>query len=203
MVGQDTSLEDRLRLREELGLNDPIVVQFGRFVWQRRPLRLRHLLPDEAAGDGHHRRALSGDAGARPRRRAVRHRARHSDGRLHRHPSRQLAVEGLPHRVADRRLAADVPDRHPADLRLRGEARRAAVLRPRRGRAHRLLAHGAADGLRPEGADPAGDHARPVPDDAGDAPGALRDAGGAAHRLHQVRPRARAAASAPSTSATR
>src|SRR5436190_13863208 len=30
MVGQDTSLEDRLRLREELGLNDPIVVQFGR-----------------------------------------------------------------------------------------------------------------------------------------------------------------------------
>ena len=32
MVGQDTSLEDRLRLREELGLNDPIVIQFGRFL---------------------------------------------------------------------------------------------------------------------------------------------------------------------------
>jgi len=32
MVGQDTSIEDRLRLREELGLNDPVVVQFGRFV---------------------------------------------------------------------------------------------------------------------------------------------------------------------------
>jgi peptide/nickel transport system permease protein len=32
MVGQDTSLEDRLRLREELGLNDPVAVQFGRFV---------------------------------------------------------------------------------------------------------------------------------------------------------------------------
>jgi peptide/nickel transport system permease protein len=32
MVGQDTSIEDRLRLREELGLNDPIVVQFGRFL---------------------------------------------------------------------------------------------------------------------------------------------------------------------------
>jgi peptide/nickel transport system permease protein len=31
MVGQDTSLEDRLRLREELGLNDPVVVQFARF----------------------------------------------------------------------------------------------------------------------------------------------------------------------------
>ncbi len=32
MVGQDTSLEDRLRLREELGLNDPIPVQFARFL---------------------------------------------------------------------------------------------------------------------------------------------------------------------------
>jgi peptide/nickel transport system permease protein len=32
MVGQDTSLEDRIRLREELGLDDPIAVQFGRFV---------------------------------------------------------------------------------------------------------------------------------------------------------------------------
>src|SRR5690606_38581214 len=33
IVGQDTSLEDRLRLRAELGLDDPIAVQFGRFVW--------------------------------------------------------------------------------------------------------------------------------------------------------------------------
>jgi len=32
MVGQDTSLEDRLRLRQELGLNDPVAVQFARFV---------------------------------------------------------------------------------------------------------------------------------------------------------------------------
>ena len=32
MVGQDTSLEDRLKLREELGLDDPFVVQFARFV---------------------------------------------------------------------------------------------------------------------------------------------------------------------------
>ena len=32
MVGQDTSLEDRQRLRLELGLDDPIPVQFGRFV---------------------------------------------------------------------------------------------------------------------------------------------------------------------------
>jgi len=32
MVGLDTSLEDRERLREGLGLNDPVPVQFGRFV---------------------------------------------------------------------------------------------------------------------------------------------------------------------------
>ncbi len=32
MVGQDTSLEDREKLRQELGLNDPLVVQFGRFL---------------------------------------------------------------------------------------------------------------------------------------------------------------------------
>ena len=32
MVGQDTSLEDRHKLRQELGLDDPIVVQFGRFL---------------------------------------------------------------------------------------------------------------------------------------------------------------------------
>jgi len=32
MVGQDTSLEDRERLREDLGLNDPFPMQFARFV---------------------------------------------------------------------------------------------------------------------------------------------------------------------------
>ena len=32
MVGQDTPLEDRDRLREELGLNDAVYIQFGRFI---------------------------------------------------------------------------------------------------------------------------------------------------------------------------
>jgi peptide/nickel transport system permease protein len=32
MVGQEASLEDRAALRDRLGLNDPFVVQFGRFV---------------------------------------------------------------------------------------------------------------------------------------------------------------------------
>ncbi len=33
MVGQDTTLEDREKLRETLGLNDPFVVQYGRYLW--------------------------------------------------------------------------------------------------------------------------------------------------------------------------
>ncbi|MQX37151.1 ABC transporter permease [Roseospira navarrensis] len=32
LVGQDTSMEDRAQLREDLGLNDPFPVQFARFV---------------------------------------------------------------------------------------------------------------------------------------------------------------------------
>jgi peptide/nickel transport system permease protein len=34
LVSQDTSLEDRLKLQHELGLDDPIPEQFGRFVWK-------------------------------------------------------------------------------------------------------------------------------------------------------------------------
>ena len=32
MVGQDATREDRVRIREELGLNDPILTQYGRFL---------------------------------------------------------------------------------------------------------------------------------------------------------------------------
>ncbi|MFT6307913.1 MAG: peptide/nickel transport system permease protein, partial [Halioglobus sp.] len=32
MVGQEATYEERLSIRENLGLNDPFVVQFGRFM---------------------------------------------------------------------------------------------------------------------------------------------------------------------------
>jgi peptide/nickel transport system permease protein len=33
MVGQDTSIADMERMRQELGLNDPVIIQFARFAW--------------------------------------------------------------------------------------------------------------------------------------------------------------------------
>ena len=33
MVGQETSIADMERLRQELGLNEPVIVQFARFAW--------------------------------------------------------------------------------------------------------------------------------------------------------------------------
>ena len=88
---------------------------------------------------------------------------------------------------------ADVPDRHPADPGVRGACwagcrRSAAAKRCALG----WWTHRPAHHERAEGADPAGDHAVAVPDDADHAAGALRNARGAAHRLHQVRARARA-----------
>ena len=41
MVGQDTTAEQREQLREQLGLNDPFVVQYAR-CGQRRARRFRH-----------------------------------------------------------------------------------------------------------------------------------------------------------------
>ena len=76
-------------------------------------------------------------------------------------------------------------------------------LRPRRDRAARLVDHRPAQGRRLASHRAAGDHAGDLPADADHAAGARRDARGAAHRLHQVRPRARACPTAPSTSAMR
>ena len=183
-----------MQLRQDLGLDDPIAVQFGRFVWQRGAVRLRHFLPGQAAGHPAHRRTLSGDPGAGAWR-----------------PPCSRSLLGIPmgvytgiHRdswlskvfLTVSLIGISLPTFLIGILLIYMFAVRLGVL-PSFGRGdtvrHRLLAHRAAHRLGPQGADPAGHHAGAVPDDAGDAPGAIRDAGGAAHRLHQVCPRARAA----------
>src|SRR6185312_6684678 len=107
----------------------------------------------------------------------------------------ELAVARLPRHQPARRVAADLSDRHIADLRLLGRPGLAAVIRAR-GRRDGLgrLDDRAPHGVRPQVADPADDHARPVPDDADHADRARRDARGPACRLHQVRARSRALA---------
>ena len=40
MVGIETSADERAQLREVLGLNDPLVMQFARFVWSALHLDL-------------------------------------------------------------------------------------------------------------------------------------------------------------------
>ena len=99
--------------------------------------------------------------------------------------------QDIPGGVADRNLAADVPDRHSADLSVLGDAGLAALVRARRRGADRLVDHRAADAFRPQGADHALDHARSVPDDPDHAAGARRNARSAPHRLHPLRPRPR------------
>ena len=130
-------------------------------------------------------------------------RRRHSDGRLHGAAARHGAVVLF---MAVSLVGVSLPTfliAHPAALRLLGAARLAAVLRARRRRGARILDDRAADRSRAQGDHPAVGDARAVPDDADHAAGARRDAGGAAHRLHQVRPRPRAVATGPSISAMR
>ena len=192
IVSIDTPPAEREAVRKSLGLDDPVIVQFARYfgnaVQFKFGISYQFRQPVSNLLIGAH----AGDAGACDLRHHHFHGVRHPDGRLHRAQARYLACESLPGGIADRHIAADLPDRHPADLSVRGDAGLAAVVRPRRGRQARLVDHGPAHRLRAEGDHHARDHARPVPDDADHAAGARRDAGSAAHRLHPLRPRPRA-----------
>ena len=65
MVGQETTAEQRAALRERLGLNDPVPVQFVTLRRARRARRVRHLLPHGQAGQRADRDAAAGDHRAR------------------------------------------------------------------------------------------------------------------------------------------
>ncbi len=64
----------------------------------------------------------------------------------------------------------------------------AAQFRTRRYRGPWVVEHGVPDGKRAQGADPAVDHAWSIPDDVDHAAGAIRDARGAAAGLHPLCP---------------
>ena len=202
MLGQDATDAERVELRERLGLDDAPPVQFARFVGN----------------------AMQGDFGI-----SLRQSEKVSSLIQARLPATlELSlvaailalVVGLPlgvytalrrhgsagatgaGRIPAGGIPAHLPDRHPADPGVFGAAGLAAQLRPRRYRQLRLVDLGAVHRHGMEALDPALDHAVAVPDDAGAAAGAFRNAGSAALGLHQFA-RARACASAPSISATR
>ena len=140
MVGQDATAEEKAQLRAELGLDQPFYVQFARFVGNARAGRVR---PARCARRARCRRcckerlpatlelAIAAALLALVRR----HSARRLHGAATKHAARARAAGG----VADRRQPADVPDRHPADPRVRRVAGLAAVVRARRDGRVRLV----------------------------------------------------------------
>src|SRR3569832_2110074 len=99
IVSIDTSAAERANIRKSLGLDDPVVVQFGHYLFDAAQYKF-----------------------------GVSYQFRQP--------------------VADRHLAADLPDRHSADLPVLRYARLAALVRPRRNCEARLVEHWPFDGLR-------------------------------------------------------
>jgi hypothetical protein len=124
------------------------------------------------------------------------------DGRLHRPAPWHLHEPGVHDRLAAWRVAAHLPDRHPADPRLRGHPGLVPELRPRRHREVRLVDQRPFQRRRLATHRAAGGDARDLPAHADHAAGARRDARGAAHRLHQGSRAHGACRTAPSISAT-
>ena len=179
IVSLDTPAAERAAIRKSLGLDDPVPVQFARYFGNAMQFKfgvsytfrqpVANLLMERMPATLELATCATLLAMVFGILMGVYSALRHAAGQI------------IPDGVADRDLAADLPDRHSPDLSVFRGAGLAAVVRPRRSRADRLVDHRAAYGLGPEGADHAVDHARPVPDDIDHAAGARRDARGAAH----------------------
>ena len=89
---------------------------------ERGAVRFRRVLPVQAAGRRPDRRAHARDPRARAGRVDPIARRGRADGRLRRPAPRQRAGQPAPGAVAHRHIAADVSDRHPDDLSVRGRA---------------------------------------------------------------------------------
>ena len=177
MVGVETSVAERAQLREELGLNDPAIVQAARFLGNaaRFDFGVSYQFKEPVADlIGARMPAtlelafvasiLSLVAGIPMGVYAALHR----DSALSRlFQALSLIGISLPTFLTGILL----------DHSLLGDARLAAVLRPRRGGAPRpLVDDRISHRLRAQIADHAGDHARPLPDDADHAARSRRNA---------------------------
>ena len=204
MVGQEASVAERAELAERLGLNDPVPVQFGRFVLdiargefgmsyrQGRPVI--DLLRGAAAGD----RRARGAVGAASRcvfgialgvYAAINRRGLLANAVM----SLSLIGVSLPTFL----IGIGLIYLFAVELRWLPSFGRGEVVQLR------LVVDRAAHRERAQVADHAGADARLLPAHPDHAAGARRDARGAAHRLRQVRPRARHPRALRSASATR
>jgi peptide/nickel transport system permease protein len=204
IVSIDTPAAEREQVRRSLGLDDPVPVQFARYLSQaarldfgisyqfRQPVTtlLAERMPATielalsatilALGFG----ILMGVVSAL-------HRTERASPRCFQ------AVSLIPACFALRPFSSA-----SCSSILRRDSRLAALLRARGPVQLGWWLHGSSPVVGTQGADPALHHPRAVPDDADHAPGAGRDAGGAAHRLHPLR-RARGLRPARSISAMR
>ena len=193
MVGQDTSLEDRLRLREELGLDDPIAVQFGRFIAKavRFDFGISYQVKQPVIGLIADRLPATMELAFAAALFAVAlgipmgvYTGIHRNSWL---SNVFLTISLIGISLPTFLIGILLIYIFSVWLRLLPSFGRGDVVRSG------ILAHRVSHGFRAQGPDPAGDHAGSFSDDAGDTPGAGRNAGGAAHRLHQVCSRARLA----------
>ena len=153
---------------------------------QRAQGGFRPVVPAVGTGGGGDRGASARDARARVRRRGAGARARGAARGLHRAAPRGGGLAHTAHDLARGHLAPDLPNRHPPDPGLLGVAQLAPVVRARGDGGHRMGEQpGVLGGVQVH--HPAVGHAVPVPAHAAHAARARGDAGGAAHRLRQVR----------------
>ena len=148
MLGQDATMQDRQRLRAELGLDQPFYVQFTKFLGNavqgdfgvslRQGRQVAVLLKERlpATLELSFAAALIALFVGIPLGVYTALRRQH------------VALAFPARRLAGRREPADVPDRHPPDPDLRRVSGLAAVVRARRRRAARLVDHGPADDER-------------------------------------------------------
>ena len=155
MSRENASIEEKQELRRSLGLDQSVFIQYGQLSQAHALRRSRNQLPQSTSRDGVDRRAASSHHGIGDR--------RHFPVIGARHPARRAVCAEAQQRdgasragsVARRYFDADIRDGDRADPGLRGDARMAALLRPRPSGGSRLVVHRVPHVERNQVADPA------------------------------------------------